>query len=87
MTVLSFVSSSKFREMDYRDYLRDQLHHILKDFSDRSITLYFSKPFTNIGQFAEAYQQAENLYRMKLPVSDDIYCFYEDHWLQNLTPH
>lgn len=75
----------KFREMDYRDYLRDQLHHILKDFADRQIRLYFSKPFTTIGQFAESYQQAESLHQMNItPEKDDPYCFYEDHWLHNL---
>lgn len=74
----------KFRETDYRDYLRDQLHTILKDFADRSITLYFSKPFTTIGQFAEAYQQAESLHQMNLSMNDTMYCFYEDHWLKYL---
>ena len=74
----------KFREMDYRDYLRNQFSRILKDFSDQRITLCFSKPFTTIGQFAEAYQQAENLHRIKLSGKKDLYCFYEDHWLKNL---
>ncbi len=74
----------KFRENDYKNYLKDQLYHILKDFADESTTLYFSKPFTNIGQFSESYQQAESLHQMGLVSKDQIYCFYEDHWLSNL---
>ena len=74
----------KFRETDYRDYLRDQMHTILKDFSDRNILLFFSKPFTTIGQFAEAYQQAESLYHMGFSNTETTYYFYEDHWLKYL---
>lgn len=83
-SIVILYNLPKFCKMDYRDYLQDNLYHILKDFSDRNITLYFSKPFTTIGQFAEAYQQAENLYRMKLAEKNNLYCFYEDHWLKNL---
>lgn len=74
----------KFRELDYRDYLRSQLQSILKDFSDRSITMYVSKPFTTIGQFASAYQQTENLYHIFYRQNQEMFCFYEDHWLKNL---
>lgn len=74
----------KFQELDYRDYLRSQLQSILKDFNDRSITMYISKPFTTIGQFSSAYQQTENLYQIFDRQNQEIFCFYEDHWLKNL---
>lgn len=78
----------KFKEMDYRDYLREQLQPILKNFSGHNAMLYFSKPFSNIGQFALAYHQAENLYQMHPEKRTDIptspYYFYEDYWLEDL---
>lgn len=74
----------KFRELDYRDYLRSQLKSVLKDFTDRNILMYISKPFPTIGQFSCAYQQAENLYHIFEKQCTDMFCFYEDHWLQNL---
>ncbi len=74
----------KFREVSYKDYFSGLFGQILKDFLNRRLTLYFSKPFTTIGQFADAWIQAENVCRLLHGKTDTMYCFYEDYWLADL---
>ena len=62
-------------------------------FSNSSYILWififaFENPETTFklifGQFASAYQQTENLYHIFDRQNQEIFCFYEDHWLKNL---
>ncbi|MCC8150108.1 MAG: helix-turn-helix domain-containing protein, partial [Lachnospiraceae bacterium] len=74
----------KFRETNYKDYLTSQLTPILKDFSGRKLNLFFSRPFTTIGQFSAAYTQAENVCRILHGNPEQMFSFYEDYWVQDL---
>ncbi len=74
----------KFREADYKNYLTSQLTPILKDFSGKKLNLFFSRPFTTIGQFAAAYTQAENVCRILRGNPKQMFSFYEDYWIKDL---
>ena len=61
-SIVILYNLPKFKADDYKEYLKDQMKHILKSFAESRFRIYFSRPITNLGQFAAAYQQAENLY-------------------------
>jgi sugar diacid utilization regulator len=74
----------KFRNINYRNYLTEKFGHILKDFSKYKIQLYFSRPFSTIGEFSAAYIQAENISKMLSEKDKQTFCFYEDYWIMDL---
>ncbi len=81
--IIVLYNLPKFRETSYRDYLTHQLDPILKDFSSQKLTLYFSRPFSTIGEFAAAYTQAENVCRILCGNTGNRFCFYEDYCIED----
>lgn len=85
----------KSDSVSYRDYLSSQLKPVFRDFSNIDIHVYVSKPFSTIGDFSDAYIQAENIQPIlsgymvekttpKDAVSDIPVFFFEDYWTIDL---
>ncbi len=93
IVILYHLPKSDF--LSYRDYLVQQLKPVFHDFANNNIQVYVSKPFSTIGDFSDAYIQAENIkpilsgYIIKQnaqrnSAADTPVFFFEDYWTIDL---
>lgn len=89
----------KSSSVSYKNYLAGQLRRVFHDFSGNRIRVYVSKPFFTIGDFSDAYAQAENTRKIRasffqkydpdfFPMdnagSEEPVFFFEDYWTVDL---
>jgi sugar diacid utilization regulator len=89
-------SIPKYQLPHYRNYLQKQLHFFNKEYSASRISIFISRPFTEISSFAPAYRQAANLktllsHSQPSSAKPELYFFAdhatEDLFLMNSSPN
>lgn len=89
----------KLTATSYRDYLTEQLQPVFRDFSGNHIQIFISRPFFTIGEFPDAYMQAEHTWKLTASFSEkdsgsfpdpnhkkqekNVF-FFEDYWTADL---
>ena len=60
-TIVILYHLPQSEQLRYKEYIIGQMQPLLENTINNNVQVFISRPFTNIGHFAAAYKQAENI--------------------------